>query len=107
MRQEKRKKITVYLDETTKHEGRPAYEAVLDLCSRVHASGASVFRGIAGYGSSGVLHRAKLIDLSATMPVKIEVIDTEEKIMSMLDEICIIAAKGLVEVTDAVVVCRS
>lgn len=103
MKSEKRKKLTIYLDETTNYDSRPAYEALLALCSREHAAGASVFRGIAGYGSGGVLHRAKFIDLSATMPVKIEIVDTEEKIMSMMEEVTKIASKGLVEVSDTMV----
>ncbi|MBN2653764.1 MAG: DUF190 domain-containing protein [Nitrospirae bacterium] len=103
MKYEKKKKLTIYLDETAKYAGRPAYEVILDLCTRHHAAGASVFRGVAGYGGSGVLHRAKFIDLSASMPVKIEIIDSEEKIESMLAEAARIASKGLVEISDVTV----
>jgi PII-like signaling protein len=98
------KKLTIYIDETEKIHGKPVYEAVLDILVARKISGASVFRGVAGYGSHGKLHTAKILELSTTLPVKIEVVDTEGMINVVLAEISSVVEKGLIEVSDTHVV---
>jgi len=98
------KKLTIYVDETEKHHGKPVYEAVLDILAQRKIAGASVFRGVAGYGSEGKLHTAKILELSTTLPVKIEVVDSEEMINIIMAEITSIVRKGLVEVSDTNVI---
>jgi PII-like signaling protein len=63
-----------------------------------------VFRGVAGYGSHGVFHTAKMLELSTDLPVKIEVVDSEDMINSVLDDVTSVVEKGLVEVSDTNVV---
>jgi PII-like signaling protein len=100
------KKLTVYVDETDKFGGRPVYEVLLDIFYKRRIAGVSVFRGVAGYGSDGVFHTSKMLELSASLPVKIEVIDSEEMIKSVLAEVTGIVEKGLVELSDTnVLVC--
>ena len=94
------KKLTIYIDETEKHHAKPVYEAVLDILFARKISGASVFRGVAGYGSHGKLHTAKMLALSTDLPVKIEVVDSEETINAILPEITAVVEKGLIEVSD-------
>jgi len=53
------KKLTVYVDETDKYEGKPVYEALMDLFYKRKIAGVSVFRGVAGYGSDGVFSYIK------------------------------------------------
>jgi len=67
-------------------------------------AGASVFRGVSGYGSDMVLHSSKMLDLSTNLPLKIEAVDSEAKIDSVLPEICEVLEKGLVEVSDTLVI---
>jgi hypothetical protein len=98
------KKLTIYVDETEKHHGKPVYEAVLDILAQRKIAGASVFRGVAGYGSEGKLHTAKILELSTTLPVKIEVVDSEEMITIIMAEITSIVRKGLIEVSDTNVI---
>lgn len=98
------KKLTIYVDEADKYHGKPVYEALLDLFYKRKVAGASVFRGIEGYGSDGVFHTAKILELSTSLPVKIEVVDSEERINSVLDEVSAIVEKGLIEVSDTNVV---
>jgi PII-like signaling protein len=98
------KKLTIYVDENEKVHGKPVYEAVLDILASRKISGASVFRGVAGYGSHGKLHTAKILELSTTLPVKIEVVDTEGMINIVLAEISSVVGKGLIEVSDTVVI---
>ena len=63
-----------------------------------------MFRGLAGYGSDGILHTAKMLELSTTLPVKIEVVDAEEKISDVLEDVSSIVEKGLIEVSDTNVI---
>ena len=98
------KKLTIYLDEADKVHGKPLYEAILDILFKRKISGASVFRGIEGYGSDGVFHTAKILELSTTLPVKIEVVDSQIKIDEVLFEITPMVHKGLIEVSDTTVI---
>jgi PII-like signaling protein len=98
------KKLSIYIDETDKFHGKPLYEVILDIFFRRKIVGASVFRGVAGYGGDGVFHTAKMLELSTNMPVKIEAVDSEEMIDKVLPDIYHVVEKGLVEVTDTNVV---
>ncbi len=98
------KKLTIYLDETDRHKGIPVYEVLLDILYRNGIAGASIFRGMAGYGRDGIFHTAKMLELSTTLPLKIEVVDTDEKIRSVLPEMEQIIAKGPIEISDTVVI---
>lgn len=94
------KKLTIYLDETDKHGIRPLYEVLMELLYRNKIAGASVFRGVGGYGGDGIFHTSKILELSTSLPVKIEVVDSEEKINAILPEISRLVTKGLIEITD-------
>ncbi len=61
-------------------------------------------RGIEGYGSDGVFHTSKILELSTTLPVKIEVVDSEEMINDVLPDVASIVEKGLIEVSDTNIV---
>lgn len=98
------KKLTVYVDETDKYEGKPVYEVLMDIFYKQRIAGVSVFRGIAGYGSDGVFHTSKMLELSTDLPVKIEVIDSEEMISRILPLVNDVVGKGLIEISDTFVV---
>lgn len=98
------KKMTIYLDETDRHGGVPLYEVLLQLLHRNNIAGASVFRGMAGYGADGTFHTAKILELSATLPIKLEVVDTETSIKTVLPEIRQLVGKGLIEVSDTEII---
>ena len=98
------KKLAVYVDETDKYEGKPVYEVLMDIFYKQRIAGVSVFRGVAGYGSDGVFHTSKMLELSTDLPVKIEVIDSEEMISMVLPLIKNVVEKGLIEISDTFVV---
>lgn len=98
------KKLTVYVDENDRFHGIPVYEVLLDIFYKKKIAGATVFRGIEGYGSDGVFHTAKILELSTALPVKIEVVDSEDMINDVLEDITPIVEKGLIEVSDTTVV---
>ena len=98
------KKLTIYLDETVKHGGKPVYEVLLDILYKQKVSGASVFKGVAGYGTDRIFHTAKILELSTSLPVKIEIIDSEETINRVLPEIEQVIGKGLIEISDTTII---
>ncbi len=98
------KKLTIYVDEIDKFQGKPVYEVLLDILFKKKIIGVSVFRGVAGYGSDGVFHTAKMLELSTDMPVKIEAVDSEEMINKVLPDVYHVVEKGLVEVSDTNVI---
>ena len=88
----------------TSIRGNPVYEVFLDIFYRQEIAGVGVFRGVAGYGSDGVFHTSKMLELSTSLPVKIEVVDSEEMISKVLPFINDIAGKGLIEISDTLVI---
>ena len=79
--------LRIYLGETDHHEGRPLYEKIVRKARELKIAGATVLRGIMGFGAKSHLHTAKLLRLSEDLPVIIEIVDSEEKLMPFLDEI--------------------
>lgn len=98
------KKLTIYVDEVDKFSGKPVYEVLLDIFYKKKIAGVSVFRGTAGYGTDGIFHTSKMLELSTSMPVKIEAVDSEEMINKVLPDVYHVVEKGLVEVSDTNVV---
>ncbi len=98
------KKLTIYVDETDRYGKKPVYEVLIDIFYRKKIAGVSVFRGVAGYGTDGVYHSQKMLTLSDKMPMKIEVVDSEEMINRVLPDVYQVVQKGLIEVSDTNVI---
>ena len=82
--------VRIFLSEQEKIKSVPLYEHIVLKCKELNIAGATVIRGIMGYGADRMMHTAKLLDLSVNLPIIIEIIDTEEniaKIRPILDEI--------------------
>jgi uncharacterized protein len=80
--------IRVYISETTKFEGKPLYELIVQKARELNLAGATVIRGILGFGAHSRIHTAKLLELSEDLPLVVEIVDTEEnvnKLMPFLD----------------------
>ncbi len=86
---EEGKLLRIFIGETDTHKGKSLYEAIVLKARELNLAGASVFRGIMGYGASSRIHSVKLLRLSEDLPVMIEIVDTEEyinKLLPFLDE---------------------
>jgi len=83
------KVLRIFIGESDKYNGKPLHEAVVMKARELNLAGASVFRGIMGYGASSRIHSTKLLRISEDLPVTVEIVDTEEninKILPFLDE---------------------
>ena len=77
------KKVGIYVAEDQHYHGSAAYAAILDFLFFHGVSGATVTRGIAGFGADHHLHTTSLVDLAVHLPVKIEFIETSEKVAEL------------------------
>lgn len=80
------KLLRIFLGESDRHHGRPLYEAIVHRAHELGLAGATVWRGIEGYGAASRIHTAKILRLSEDLPVLIEIVDSEEKIRAALPE---------------------
>jgi PII-like signaling protein len=89
------KLLRIFVGENDKHEGRPLYEWIVQRAREQGLAGATVLRGIEGFGAHSRLHTAKILRLSSDLPIVIEIVDTEEKIESFLPLIDDAVGEGL------------
>ena len=81
--------LRIFIGETDIYKGKPLYEQIVLKARKLDLAGATVIRGIMGFGANSRLHTAKLLRLSEDMPVVVELVDTENninKILPFLDE---------------------
>ena len=97
-------KVTVYLSDGAKHKGVPVYTSLLDFLHDNGIAGASVFKGVAGFGAHRRIHAAHIVELSDHLPIKVEFIDSREKVESILPQIEERCGCGLIELQEASVI---
>jgi PII-like signaling protein len=78
------KLLRIFLGEGDKHEGAPLHEWIVRKAREEGLAGATVLRGLEGFGSHSQLHTAKVLRLSTDLPVVVEIVDTAEKIEAFL-----------------------
>ncbi|MDQ2681686.1 MAG: DUF190 domain-containing protein [Candidatus Eremiobacteraeota bacterium] len=90
------KLLRIFIGESDRHGSQPLYSAIVEAARRSGLSGATVFKGIEGFGGHSVVHAARVFDLSTDLPVLIEVVDTEEKIREFIPELDEMVAEGMI-----------
>ncbi|MEO6948004.1 MAG: DUF190 domain-containing protein [Ginsengibacter sp.] len=81
------KLLRIFIGESDKHENKPLYETIVFEAKKQELSGATVTRGIMGFGANSKIHSAKLFDISSDLPIIIEIVDLEEKILNFIKTI--------------------
>jgi PII-like signaling protein len=81
------KLLRIFVGESDRYRGRPLYEAIVLTARELGIAGATVWRGIEGYGAGSRIHTAKILRLSEDLPILIEIVDTEEKILAALPQL--------------------
>lgn len=97
--------LTVFIGESDQYHHHPLYSEIVHRAHRHGLAGASVFRGIEGFGKASRIHTNRILSLSEDLPVAIVIVDTEERVRSFLPQLEEIVEEGLV-VVDAVEVIR-
>jgi uncharacterized protein len=101
------KKVSVYVIEGQTYHGTACYAAILDYLFFRGISDATVTRAMAGFGTDHKLHTSRLVEVSDRMPIKIEFIETPERVQEVLPKLIEIASQGLIEVHDTTVIAPS
>lgn len=88
--------LRIFIGESDTHDGRPLYQAVVEVLRRRGLAGATVLRGIEGFGASSRLHTAHILRLSEDLPIVIECVDDDDKIEDVLPALDDMIGDGLI-----------
>ena len=89
------KLLKIYIGEAVLHKGKNVAQLIVDLLKANRIAGATVTRGVMGYGWDGKIRGTKVLELSADLPLVIEAVDTTENIEKVLPQVLVILPRGL------------
>ncbi|WP_327048803.1 DUF190 domain-containing protein [Microbispora sp. NBC_01189] len=98
-------RLTIFVGESDQYRHRPLYSEIVHRAHRSGLAGASVFRGIEGFGASSLIHTSRLLSLSEDLPVAVVVVDAPDRIAAFMTELDELVTEGLV-IVDPVEVYR-
>ena len=98
------KLLRIFIGESDKWNHRPLYEEIVQTARRMGMAGATVFRGIEGFGANSRVHTTRILRLSEDLPLLIEVVDTGEKIDQLIEAISPMIQEGLITLENVHVV---
>lgn len=98
------RKVTVYVGEDVHHHGEPLYLAVLNYLFYHGVSGATVTKGVAGFGSHHHMHTTRILEISENLPIKVEFVEDAAKLETILPKLVQMVSPGLVEMQDTTIV---
>ena len=90
------KLLRIFIGESDKHGRKPLYQAIVEMLREEGMAGATVLRGIEGFGATSHLHTARILRLSEDLPIVIEVADTAERIEAIMPKIDEMVSDGMV-----------
>ena len=88
--------LRIFIGESDRHEGKPLYEAIVRRAREKGLAGATVFRGLEGFGAHSRIHTVKILRLSEDLPILIEIVDRAERIEQFLPELDGMVDEGLI-----------
>jgi uncharacterized protein len=88
--------LRIYLGESDQWHGKPLYQAIIERLRGAGLAGATVLRGIEGFGAKQHLHTTRILRLSEDLPILIEAVDAEDKIRAILPEMDEMLGDGLI-----------
>ena len=88
--------MRIHIGESDKWHGKPLYEAIVHLLRERGLAGATVIRGIEGFGAKSHLHTTRILRLSEDLPILIEVVDQEDRVNAILPELDAMVGDGLI-----------
>lgn len=92
------KLLRLHFTERDRYQGKPLYEAIVEKCHSMRIAGATVFRGLEGYGDTAEIHRPHI--LTHDLPIVIQIVDTEENVRRLLPVVEEMIDKGLIAMSD-------
>ncbi len=98
------KMLRIHIGEDDAWQGKPLYVAIVEKCRELEIAGATVFRGLEGYGANARIRKSHLIPLSSDQPITIRIVDTEENLARLLPALDQMVDEGLIATSDVEVV---
>jgi len=98
------KLLRIFIGESDRYGSKTLYEAIVLKARELNLAGVTVLRGIMGYGATSRIHSAKMLRLSEDLPVIVEIVDTEEKINTILPFLDEAVGEGLITLEKAQVI---
>ncbi|WP_330302640.1 MULTISPECIES: DUF190 domain-containing protein [unclassified Streptomyces] len=89
-------RVTIFIGENDTWHHKPLYSEIVHRAHAAGLAGASVFRGIEGFGASSLIHTSRLLSLSEDLPVAVVIVDTEERVRAFLPKLDELVTEGLV-----------
>lgn len=96
--------MRIFIGESDRHGHIPLYQALVELFRKEGVAGATVLRGVAGYGAHSVYHTDRLLRLSTDLPIVVEVVDDQEKLESLTPRIDEMMSGGMITMEKATVI---
>lgn len=96
--------MRIFIGEADRYQHRPLYEALVELLRKEGFAGATVLRGVSGFGAHSVYHTQKLLDLSADLPLIVEVVDTQEMINAIMPKVDEMMGGGMITLEKVTVI---
>ena len=96
-------KVSICISEGAKHHGVPVYASILDFLFYRGVAGATVMKGVAGFGADHRMHSASIVEISDHMPLKIEFIETAEKVNEILGKLEELAGTGMIDMQETTI----
>jgi PII-like signaling protein len=98
------KLLRIFVGESDRLGSQPLYTAIVERARREGLSGATVFKGIEGFGGHSVVHAARVFDLSTDLPVLIEIVDTEDRVAAFIPILDELVHEGLITLENVEVI---
>jgi uncharacterized protein len=96
--------LRIHFGEDDKWKDKPLYRAIVEKCRELDIAGATVFRGVEGYGASTLIHRSHLLQFSSDAPIMVSVIDTEEKVQKLIPYLDEMVDQGMIAMSGVEVI---
>jgi PII-like signaling protein len=93
--------LRIFIGESDKYEGKPLYEWLVIKAKEYDLAGATVLRGLMGFGANSRIHTSKILRLSFDLPIVVEIVDTPEKVKAYLSLVETVVKEGLVTLEKA------
>jgi PII-like signaling protein len=90
--------LRIFIGESDRWEGKPLYEAIVLRARKAGLAGATVLRGLEGFGAHSRLHTTRILRLSEDLPVVVEIVDSAERIESFLPELDEMVSEGMLTI---------
>ncbi|MDF3291506.1 MULTISPECIES: DUF190 domain-containing protein [Streptomyces] len=97
-------RVTIYVGENDTWHHRPLHSEIVHRAHAAGLAGASVFKGVEGFGASSLIHTSRLLSLSEDLPVAVVIVDTEERVRAFLPQLDELVSEGLVTLDECEVI---